>query len=300
VCVLEIGEDAGIREFVRRPVLPKCNKSVRIETVRRASKSHIELIVIKDARHIATLAQVPPFAVVLASVTSFGLLVIHAPMMGWQLWLVAVLILLAWSPIFVRFTLALYRQYRWLALLFVLLVGQSVHFVEHVAQVIQVHLLGFDVSQAHGIIGQLDLEWTHFLFDAGWVPICVYTLLVIYRKSNPWLWALAVVAGWHAAEHVAIMRVYLGWGSWQNSFLWTGIVGSPGLLASGGAIGGGLPLSRPDLHSIYNAVEEMLILIAYLHQIDQLPGLSGGKELAIGVREETKKNLPQAGIVEGG
>jgi hypothetical protein len=132
-------------------------------------------------------------------VTSFVLLVIHARVMEWRLWLVTVLILLAWSPIFVRITLALYRQYRWLALFFVLLVGQSVHFVEHIAQVIQVHLLGFNVSQAHGIIGQLDLEWTHFFFDAGWVPLCVYTLLVIYRKTNPWLWGLAAVVGWHAA-----------------------------------------------------------------------------------------------------
>lgn len=249
----------------------------------------------KEARHIATLHQVPLFAVVLASMTSFGLLVIHARMMGWQLWLVAVLILLAWSPIFVRITLALYRHDRWLALLFVLLVGQSVHFVEHITQVIQIHLLGFDVSQAHGIIGQLDLEWTHFLFDAGWVPICVYTLLVIYRKSNPWLWMLAVVVGWHAAEHVAIMRVYLGWASWQGSFLWTGIVGSPGLLASGGAIGGGLPLSRPDLHFIYNAIEETLILIAYMHQVDQLPGLSGDGELAIAGR---LRNRPAGAVSE--
>lgn len=242
------------------------------------------------ARQIATLQQVPLFVVVLASMTSFGLLVVHA-MIGWQLWLVTVLILLAWSPIFVRITLALYHRYRWLALFFVLLVGQSVHFVEHIAQVIQIHLLGFDVSQAHGIIGQLDLEWTHFLFDAAWAPLCVYTLLVIYRKSNPWLWVLAGVAGWHAAEHVAIMRVYLGWASWQGSFLWTGIVGSPGLLASGGAIGGGLPLSRPDLHFIYNAIEETLILIAYVHQVDQLPGLSGVGDRATGWRDGNKMSL---------
>jgi len=214
------------------------------------------------ARHIISLHTIPLYAVVLASITSFVLLLIH--MMGGQLWIVALLILLAWSPIFVRVTLALYRQYRWLAFFFVLLIAQSVHFTEHIAQMIQIHLLGFSSIQAHGIIGMLDFEWVHFIFDAGWVPICVYTLFFIYRKSNPWLWILLPVVTWHALEHVAIMRVYLT----------TGIVGSPGLLAHGGAIAGGLPLIRPDLHFLYNLVEETLILIAYMHQVKQLPGTS--------------------------
>ena len=219
------------------------------------------------AKHITSPRPIPLYAVVFASITSLALLAIHMENMVWQLRSLMVLILLIWSPSVVHTTVALYRQYRWLALFFVLLVAQSMHFVEHIAQMIQIHLLNFDASQAHGIIGQLDLEWTHFLFDAGLVPICVYTLLAIYRKSNPLLWVLAVVVGWHAAEHVAIMRVYLGWDSWQGSFLWRGIPGSPGLLASGGAIGGGLPLSRPDLHFIYNVAEEMLILFAYVQEL---------------------------------
>lgn len=231
----------------------------------------IELTVVKKggqqmktslARHIISFHPVPLYAVVLASITSFVLLLIH--MMGGQLWIVALLILLAWSPIFVRVTLALYRQYRWLAFFFVLLIAQSVHFTEHIAQMIQIHLLGLSSMQAHGIIGMLDFEWLHFIFDAGWVPICVYTLFFIFRKSNPWLWVLLPVVTWHALEHVAIMRVYLT----------TGIVGSPGLLAHGGAIAGGLPLIRPDLHFLYNLVEETLILIAYVHQVKQLPGTS--------------------------
>jgi len=115
------------------------------------------------ARHITSLHPVPLYAVILASVTSVCLLLIHLRNMVWQLWSVMLLILLVWSPIFVRTTVVLYRQYRWLALFFVLLVGQSVHYVEHIAQMIQIHLLGFGVSQAHGIIGQLDLAIT-FLF----------------------------------------------------------------------------------------------------------------------------------------
>jgi hypothetical protein len=211
-------------------------------------------------KHIFSLVSLPLYAVVLASLISLGLLVIHV--IGMDLWKVALLILLAWLPIFVFKTKEIYQQLRWLAFFFVLLVAQSVHFTEHIAQMIQIHLLGLSGMQAHGIIGMLDLEWVHFVFDAGWVPICVYILLFVYRKSNPWLWVLAVVVTWHALEHVAIMSVYLR----------TGIVGSPGLLAHGGVIAGGLPLIRPDLHFFYNLLEETLILIAYGYQLKQLTG----------------------------
>ena len=211
-------------------------------------------------KHIFSLVSLPLYAVVLASLISLGLLVIHV--IGMDLWKVALLILLAWLPIFVFKTKEIYQQLRWLAFFFVLLVAQSVHFTEHIAQMIQIHLLGLSGMQAHGIIGMLDLEWVHFIFDAGWVPICVYILLFVYRKSNPWLWVLAVIVTWHAVEHVAIMSVYLR----------TGIVGSPGLLAHGGVIAGGLPLIRPDLHFFYNLLEETLILIAYGYQLKQLTG----------------------------
>jgi len=107
----------------------------------------------------------------------------------------------------------------------------------------------------------LDFEWVHFIFDGGWVPICAYTLFIVYRKSNPWLWVLVPVVTWHAIEHIAIMSVYLR----------TGIVGSPGLLAHGGFIAGGLPLTRPDLHFLYNLIEETLIVIGYVYQVKHLP-----------------------------
>src|SRR6266852_6921382 len=214
-------------------------------------------------RHIISSNSIPLYAVVLASLISLSLLVIH--MIGMDLWKVALLILLAWLPIFVIKTREIYRQYRWLAFFFVLLIAQSVHFTEHIAQMIQIHLLGLSGASAHGIIGVLDFEWVHFLFDAGWVPICCYTLFIVYRKSNPLLWALLPVVTWHAAEHIVIMSYYLR----------TGIVGSPGLLATGGAIAGGLPLIRPDLHFLYNLIEVTLIVLAYIHQVKQLPASTG-------------------------
>jgi hypothetical protein len=59
----------------------------------------------------------------------------------------------------------------------------------------------------------------------------------------------------------------------MSYYLRTGIVGSPGLLARGGVIAGGLPLTRPDLHFLYNLIEETLIVLAYIHQVKQLPAV---------------------------
>src|SRR6266487_3174357 len=152
-------------------------------------------------RHIVSSNSIPLYAIVAASLISLSLLVIH--MIGMDLWKVALLILLAWLPIVTVKTREIYRQYHWLAFFFVLLIAQSVHFTEHIAQMIQIHLLGLSGMQAHGIVG------------------------------------------------------------------------SPGLLAHGGFIAGGLPLIRPDLHFLYNLIEETLIMIAYTYQLKHL---SGSKE----------------------
>lgn len=227
------------------------------------------------ARQIVFLhSDVPLIAVILASLTSFVLIVLHA--LGWQVWLMMILILLAWLPVFTIITRSLYRRDRWIAFFFVLLISQSVHFIEHIAQMAQIHIMGLSGTQAHGLIGQLDLEWVHFLFDACWVLVCVYILFFLYHKTNPWLWPLIILASWHAIEHVAIIHYYIT----------TGIVGSPGLLAQGGAIGGGLPITRPDLHFLYNLAEEILIIVAYIHQVRRLPAAASDEVGSAQVRVE--------------
>jgi hypothetical protein len=138
----------------------------------------------------------------------------------------------------------------WMALFTLLLLAQLAHFGEHVAQLVQLHLLDLTGSDARGIVGQLDIEWVHFGWNAG--VVVILGALLVRSRSDPWLVAACVFAAWHLVEHDVIMR----------SFLETGIPGSPGLLAAGGAINGGLPLSRPDLHFVYNAAEVILIAAA--------------------------------------
>jgi hypothetical protein len=149
----------------------------------------------------------------------------------------------------------LFRTDRWLILFYVLAASQGGHFLEHVAQVTQIHLLGVPGPQARGVVGALDLEWVHIIWNSA-VLVATAALVAVYRR-NPWLWATLLFALWHELEHLYIMRAFLA----------TGVVGTPGLLATGGAFRGGLPLRRPDLHFLYNLVETSALLLAFFYQL---------------------------------
>jgi hypothetical protein len=146
------------------------------------------------------------------------------------------------------------RAYQWLALFYVLVVTQTGHFLEHAAQMIQIHILALTGPDARGIFGTLDIEWVHFVWNT-WVLVAVAVLLLRYR-GNKWLWVAAIFSTWHAIEHAYIFSVYLS----------TGLSGTPGLLAQGGAIGGGLPFTRPDLHFFYNLIETVPLITAFFLQ----------------------------------
>jgi hypothetical protein len=135
--------------------------------------------------------------------------------------------------------------------------GQSGHFVEHIAQMIQIHVFGFQGADARGIFGTLDIEWVHFIWNT-WVLLVALVLVARFR-ANRWLWLTLLVSGWHGVEHVAIFRVYLT----------TGLSGTPGLLSQGGAIAGGLPVGRPDLHFFYNLIETIPLVVAFLAQVQR-------------------------------
>lgn len=154
----------------------------------------------------------------------------------------------------------------WVAAFLAFMLMQVAHFGEHVAQMIQIHLLSQPVGDAHGIVGKLDIEWVHFIWNS--IVVAAAVALLWHFRSNPWLWLTAAVAVWHLGEHVAIMTVF-----WD-----TGLAGDPGLLAQGGRLGGGFGLARPDLHFLYNVVETVPLVIAYVyavrHEADRSPAHS--------------------------
>jgi hypothetical protein len=139
----------------------------------------------------------------------------------------------------------------WLALLGILALSQTAHLFEHVAQMIQIHVLHLSGPAARGLVGQLDIEWVHFIWN-GWVLLALLVLLPRFR-TNAWLIGVTLFAGWHFVEHCVMIASYIR----------TGVAGSPGLLSSGGLLFGGLPVARPDLHFLYNAVETIPLLIGW-------------------------------------
>ncbi len=205
-------------------------------------------------KRVLAIRSVPPHILVLTALASYvGLLV--GILQGWPQWAIALATLLPWLPIFTSEMVWTYRHYQWLALFYVLVITQGGHVLEHLAQMVQIHLLGLTGLAARGVFGALDIEWVHFLWNT-WVLIAVLLLLARFR-GNPWLWVTLVFAGWHELEHLVIMAAYLS----------THAPGGPGLLSKGGLIGGGLPLTRPDLHFLYNLVETTPLVIAFVYQL---------------------------------
>jgi hypothetical protein len=179
------------------------------------------------------------------------------------IWVVGVVGLAPWLPLLVGAVVVTRRVADgWLALYLALALTQTGHVGEHVVQVIQLRLLGLSGEHAHGVFGALDIEWVHFGWNA-WILLAVALLLVRFR-ANPWLWLTLPLAGWHLAEHVLLLAIYLA----------TGVPGSPGLLATGGLLGGGLPVARPDLHLLYNLVETVPLILGLRWQWRQAPPLA--------------------------
>jgi hypothetical protein len=143
----------------------------------------------------------------------------------------------------------------WILLLGFLALAQTAHLLEHVAQMIQIHVLHLSGAEAQGIVGQLNIEWVHF----GWNALVLVTLLALlpHFRTNPWLIAVTPLAGWHFVEHSVMIARYIQ----------TGAPGSPGLLSAGGLLFGGLPIARPDLHFLYNLVETVPLLIAWVAEL---------------------------------
>lgn len=150
-----------------------------------------------------------------------------------------------------------YRHFGWLALFGVMAFVQSLHFTEHVIEVVQVHVFHDPLNQAQAIFGQFNVEWVHFTGDTA---LSIGTLLLLTRyRYNPWLYVAAFFQVAHQAEHSYLIF---------NHVFYHVTQGAPGLLASpGGAIDGGVGLNRPDLHLIYNTLFTIPFVLALVYQV---------------------------------
>jgi len=177
--------------------------------------------------------------------------------LGWAIWLVAFCVIGAWLPLILYIMKSIHRKYGSLAFVFILVVAQTLHLIEHVTVMVQLHFVRLPFARANGIISPLNTEWVHFTWTS-WVLVFAVFLVFLFPR-NMWMVRLMLFSIWHEIEHISIMSVYL------RTHLH-----SPGLLAQGGAIHGGLPISRPDLHFLYVLIQEVLLLLAYRHEIRKI------------------------------
>ena len=107
------------------------------------------------------------------------------------------------------------------------LIIQAFHMVEHVAQVMQKFV--FDITPAHGLIGQLDLEQVHFAFNLFYLTTLVIVMVGwLYYGSQicskqkglaAMLIGTVAVQSYHMVEHSIKLA----------QFIATGMQGTPGI-----------------------------------------------------------------------
>ena len=140
----------------------------------------------------------------------------------------------------------------WYYVLVALGLLQVGHLAEHTIQVSQLLATNGDLDRSHGLVGQLDFETVHFIWDSS-VWLLTGVLLARFRH-NRWLWLSFAAASVHEVEHLYLFSVYL----MHKGFYFDG--GFAGIMGRGGLIGS--PLFRPYLHFAYNVVVVVPLMVA--------------------------------------
>lgn len=201
---------------------------------------------------IFSFSHVPQRSIVLTAALSY-LTLFTAILLGYPLWVVALVAFAPWLPLLLSEVVYDYRHYAWLAVFEALLLLQFGQFVEHLAQIVQILLLHIPPEQANGIFGQVNREWVLFLWNTALLAGIV--CLAFRWPHNRALWIAGVVAAWVEIEMIVIIAAYAS----------TGIVGGPGLLARGGLIA--TPLLRPNLHFLYSLIQTGVLAWGFAAQL---------------------------------
>jgi hypothetical protein len=162
-----------------------------------------------------------------------------------------------------------------------LLYLQGFHALEHVAQVLEFHVLGWPPRQASGLLSGLNAEVVHFVWNWTVLGVAVYLLRAGLRAGPGNLWGWLFV-GWalaHTLEHSYLFGQYLTtlralWAAGGDPALaegLPGVLGRGGWLATQSATNGAaafvcrlapvnLVAPRLDVHFGWNAGETALLV----------------------------------------
>jgi hypothetical protein len=200
--------------------------------------------------------------------------------LGYPLWVIGVVTILPWIPIFFSEALWKYRHYGWFAIFGITMVVQCLHFVEHIAQIVEVDVVGWPRQLSTGILGSLDLEPVHFTFDTTLLILTTILLFGKFRRNIP-LWIAWVVAIWHTAEHWYITYFYFfdrcnydlpvsyAADGCKYTAAHPGLLAREGMLGQGGLLWPGSPFPRIELHFIYNLLYTVPLVWAFILVIRQ-------------------------------
>ena len=123
-----------------------------------------------------------------------------------------------WTPALAKTPAYMADSSHLLLLSFLVIAQGFLHFPEHIAQVIQLFYLG---AAPNGIVGRLNLEWVHVVYNWG-LLIAMVPLMVgcgFFARGNAWrrynfvAW-LAICSSfwiqvWHAFEHYGKLAQYV-------------------------------------------------------------------------------------------
>jgi len=120
----------------------------------------------------------------------------------------------------------------------ILLYLQGFHFIEHIAQYIEFHVLHWPPRQATGLLSGLNVEIVHFVWNWSVLIVAVYLLRARLRSGPGNLWGWLFV-GWalaHTAEHTYLMYQYIAkvWVLWATGASLSFAEGLPGVLGNRG------------------------------------------------------------------
>jgi len=144
------------------------------------------------------LQSAPVSAISLAAAGSFAGQIM-AVIQGAPLWVYIIAAVAPWLPIFALEVSWTSRHYKWVAVFCVVILSQAAYLLQHVAQVIQVFVLGRPAESAPGIFGAFDIQRIQMLWSI-WAVLAILLLLSRFPR-NPWLWPCLSVAAVDALLH---------------------------------------------------------------------------------------------------
>ncbi len=216
----------------------------------------------KRGSNLLRFNSVPPH-ILWITIAASWLGMIGTIILGYPLWVIGVVVFLPWIPILCSEAFWKYRHYAWFALFEILLVLQSLHMIEHFAQVIEVDVIGWPRALSTGIIGTLNVEYVHFTFDTFLLIATTILLFGKFRRNIP-LWIAFVVAIWHTAEHWYITYFYTFDYANYDPNNPTGLHAEVGMLGQGGLLWPNSPFPRIELHFLYNLLYTLPLLWAFV------------------------------------